>query len=66
MLIGTCFHLFYQKHLPDFDRKLAETHYNLGLAYSFDRKYDSALEQYRMALDVLEKRIGNAFFFVLA
>nr|Q02508.1 RecName: Full=Protein HGV2 [Halocynthia roretzi]BAA02741.1 Hgv2 [Halocynthia roretzi] len=43
--------------LPETDRKLAETYYNLGLAYSFEKRYDNALEHYQSALDVLEARV---------
>lgn len=47
-----------QDLLPETDRKLAETYYNLGLAYSFEKRYDNALEHYQSALDVLEARVG--------
>lgn len=46
-----------KEHLPETDRKLAETHYNLGLAYSFEKRYDNALEHYQNALNVLEARV---------
>ncbi|XP_077973102.1 protein HGV2-like isoform X2 [Styela clava] len=46
-----------KEHLPETDRKLAETHYNLGLAYSFEKRYDNALEHYQNALNVLESRV---------
>lgn len=39
------------------DRKLAESHYNLGLAYTFVKQYDNAIEHYKTSLEVLENRV---------
>jgi len=45
--------------LDSYDRSLAETHYQLGLAYAFDKRYDNALEHYHQALEVLDTRIEH-------
>lgn len=45
--------------LDSFDRSLAETHYQLGLAYAFDKRYENALEHYNNALEVLDSRIEH-------
>jgi len=45
--------------LDSYDRSLAETHYQLGLAYAFDKRYDNALEHYNQALEVLDTRIEH-------
>lgn len=45
--------------LADDDRCLAETLFQLGLACTFDRRYDSAITHYRAAIDVLEKKIAQ-------
>lgn len=41
------------------DRLLAETHYQLGLAYCFNRQYDESIDSYRAAIKVLEDRIAK-------
>nr|XP_022317602.1 histone-binding protein N1/N2-like isoform X1 [Crassostrea virginica] len=43
---------------PD-DRLLAETHYQLGLAYGFNKQYDESIEQYRKAIKVMEAKISK-------
>ncbi|XP_078484686.1 protein HGV2-like isoform X2 [Ciona intestinalis] len=45
--------------LAKHDRRLAETHYNLGLAYTFDKRYDNALEHYTASLNVLDARMEH-------
>jgi len=45
--------------LDQSDRSLAETHYQLGLAYAFDKRYENALEHYNNALEVLDSRIDH-------
>lgn len=45
--------------LEQSDRSLAETHYQLGLAYAFDKRYENALEHYNNALEVLDSRIEH-------
>ena len=34
-------------------------HYQLGLAYCFNRQYDESIDSYRAAIKVLEDRIGS-------
>jgi len=51
-------YLYVKELLPEHDRRLAETHYSLGLAYTFDKCCDDALKHYRAALNVLEARVG--------
>jgi nuclear autoantigenic sperm protein len=41
------------------DRRLAETLYQLGLACTFDKRYDEATSHYRGAIEVLEKKIAH-------
>ena len=41
------------------DRLLAETHYQLGLAYTFDTQYDLAIENFKSAAGVIEAKIGK-------
>lgn len=43
---------------PD-DRSLAETHYQLGLAYSFNKEYDQSIDSYRAAVKVMESKIES-------
>ncbi|XP_013784146.1 protein HGV2-like [Limulus polyphemus] len=43
---------------PD-DRNLADTFYQLGLAYSFDNQFDTAVEHFEKAIQVIEDRIIN-------
>ncbi|XP_078264079.1 nuclear autoantigenic sperm protein isoform X2 [Rhinoraja longicauda] len=47
-----------QKHLDPHNRLLAETHYQLGLAYSFDDQYDSSLKHFKQSFSVIEKRLA--------
>lgn len=46
-----------QKHLGPHNRLLAETHYQLGLAYSFDGQHDSSLKHFKESFSVIEKRL---------
>lgn len=49
-----------QKDLLDADdRRLAETNYQLGLAYNLHKKYDDAVAAFKTAVTVLEDRIGK-------
>lgn len=41
------------------DRQIAETHYQLGLAHSFDNQFDDAIDSFRNAMSVIELRISN-------
>ena len=51
--------LFLQSILPKHDRRLAESHYSIALAYSFYKDYKKAIEHYQATLSVLESRIGK-------
>ncbi|XP_069687733.1 protein HGV2 isoform X2 [Periplaneta americana] len=44
-------------HLDEHDRCIAETHYQLGMAYSLVHDFDEAIEQLNQAHQLLEKRI---------
>lgn len=49
----------YKAHLEDpLDRRIAEVHYNIGLAYSFDKKFDEAIKEFKSAVACLESRIA--------
>jgi len=41
------------------DRIVAETHYNIALAYSFDKKFAEAIEEFKNAADVLKSRVHD-------
>ncbi|XP_033736645.1 protein HGV2-like isoform X2 [Pecten maximus] len=43
---------------PD-DRSLAETYYQLGLAYSFNKEYDESIDSFRAAVKVMESKIES-------
>ncbi|XP_018430146.1 PREDICTED: nuclear autoantigenic sperm protein [Nanorana parkeri] len=45
-----------KEHLEKHDRLLAETHYQLGLAYQYSSKHDSAISHFTQSTDVIEKR----------
>lgn len=49
-----------QKHLPANNRLLAETHYQLGLAYGLNGQYEQSIQQYTTAIGILESKIGMA------
>jgi len=40
------------------DRRLAEVHFSLGLAYSLAKRADNAVEEYKNAKKVLEMKKG--------
>ncbi|XP_038650101.1 nuclear autoantigenic sperm protein isoform X2 [Scyliorhinus canicula] len=46
------------KHLEPHNRLLAETHYQLGLAYNFDNQYDLSLKHFKDSFSVIEKRLA--------
>uniref|UniRef100_UPI00398EFE7E nuclear autoantigenic sperm protein isoform X2 n=1 Tax=Pristiophorus japonicus TaxID=55135 RepID=UPI00398EFE7E len=46
-----------EKHLEPHNRLLAETHYQLGLAYSFNNQYDCSLKHFKKSFSVIEKRL---------
>jgi len=39
------------------DRRIAEVHYNIGLAYSFDKNFGDAIVSYKEAKQILETRL---------
>ena len=41
------------------DRVIAETHYNIALAYSFDKKFTEAIEEFKNAAAVLRSRVAD-------
>ncbi|XP_068949197.1 nuclear autoantigenic sperm protein-like [Petaurus breviceps papuanus] len=47
-----------QNYLEAHDRLLAETHYQLGLAYSYNSQYGEAMSQFTKSVDVIEKRLA--------
>ncbi|XP_078074758.1 nuclear autoantigenic sperm protein isoform X2 [Mustelus asterias] len=47
-----------EKCLEPHSRLLAETHYQLGLAYSFNNQYDFALKHFKESFSVIEKRLA--------
>lgn len=48
-----------QAELSADNRLLAETHYNLGAAYEYHCKHDSAIEAFQNAVNIVESRIVN-------
>merc|ERR1739838_627894 len=48
-----------EKHMEADDRCLAETHYQLGVAYSFSDDFDKSLGSFSKALKIIEDRITN-------
>ncbi|XP_020371923.1 nuclear autoantigenic sperm protein isoform X2 [Rhincodon typus] len=47
-----------EKHLEAHNRLLAETHYQLGLAYSLNNQYDFSLKHFKESFNVIEKRLA--------
>lgn len=48
-----------EQYLEAHDRLLAETHYQLGLAYGYNSQYDEAVTQFSKSIEVIEKRMGE-------
>ncbi|KAK7794652.1 hypothetical protein R5R35_004443 [Gryllus longicercus] len=48
-----------KEHLPEDDRRIAETYYRLGMAYSLNNEFDEAVQQYSDAVALLELRVKN-------
>ncbi|KAK2106651.1 hypothetical protein P7K49_016165 [Saguinus oedipus] len=46
-----------EQYLEAHDRLLAETHYQLGLAYGYNSQYDEAVAQFSKSIEVIEKRM---------
>ena len=48
-----------KQHFEKLDRRIAETHYHLGSAYSFEKRYNNAKEHFEAArkvtIDIIEK-----------
>ncbi|XP_004620598.2 nuclear autoantigenic sperm protein isoform X2 [Sorex araneus] len=47
-----------EQYLDAHDRLLAETHYQLGLAYGYNSQYDEAVAQFSKSIEVIEKRMA--------
>nr|XP_045006022.1 nuclear autoantigenic sperm protein isoform X3 [Jaculus jaculus] len=47
-----------EQYLEAHDRLLAETHYQLGLAYGYNSQYDEAVSQFNKSIEVIEKRMA--------
>ncbi|XP_040217037.1 nuclear autoantigenic sperm protein [Rana temporaria] len=47
-----------KEHLEEHDRLLAETHYQLGLAYQYSTKHDSAISHFTQSTEAIEKRMA--------
>ncbi|KAG9469732.1 hypothetical protein GDO78_019804 [Eleutherodactylus coqui] len=47
-----------KEHLEEHDRLLAETHYQLGLAYHFGNKHGDSMSHFTQSIDVIEKRMA--------
>ncbi|XP_030852202.1 protein HGV2-like isoform X2 [Strongylocentrotus purpuratus] len=48
-----------KKYLDPESRLIAGTHYNLGLACTFDQKFDESIEHYRESKQLIEKRLAS-------
>ncbi|KAK2499334.1 hypothetical protein MC885_002552 [Smutsia gigantea] len=46
-----------EQYLEAHDRLLAETHYQLGLAFGYNSQYDEAVVQFSKSIEVIEKRM---------
>uniref|UniRef100_A0A2R9AUM1 Nuclear autoantigenic sperm protein n=1 Tax=Pan paniscus TaxID=9597 RepID=A0A2R9AUM1_PANPA len=47
-----------EQYLEAHDRLLAETHYQLGLAYGYNSQYDEAVAQFSKSIEVIENRMA--------
>lgn len=48
-----------QKYLEAHDRLLAESHYQLALAYHYNSQFDEAVLQFGKSIEVIDKRMGK-------
>lgn len=48
-----------RRFLDEDDRRIAETLYNMGAAYSHNNEFDAAIDQFKLAGEQIEKRIAN-------
>merc|ERR1711963_1270588 len=53
-----------KKFLKDDDRSIAETHYQLGLAYGLGKEFEKAIEAYQSAISVIEAKIVSLNKFI--
>ena len=51
--------LLQEKYLPSDDRRLAETHYQLGVAFSFSDEFDKSIDSFGSAAKVIDVRLKN-------
>ncbi|XP_053568728.1 LOW QUALITY PROTEIN: histone-binding protein N1/N2-like [Bombina bombina] len=47
-----------KEHFEEHDRLLAETHYQLGLAYQYSSKHEEAISHFNQSVEVIEKRMA--------
>ena len=52
------------KHFSKDDRRLAHTHYQLGIVYAFDKHHDRALSSMRKAISGLKDRNSMFIFHI--
>ena len=48
-----------KQHFDKLDRRIAETHYHLGSAYSFEKRYNNAKEHFEAARKVIIDKIDK-------
>jgi len=48
-----------KKHFEKIDRRIAETHYHLGVAYGYQKRHDSAKEHFSEARKIIDERIDT-------
>ncbi|KAK3794632.1 hypothetical protein RRG08_003778 [Elysia crispata] len=48
-----------QKYLVPEDRVIAETHYQLGLAYGLGKEFELSIQHYQQAISVIEAKIAS-------
>jgi len=46
-----------KKHFDDLDRRITETHYHLGAAYSFQKRHENAKEHFSIARQMILDKI---------
>ena len=54
-----------KQHFEKLDRRIAETHYHLGSAYSFEKRYNNAKEHFESARNVINDIICSQYQFVV-
>ncbi|KAK3591178.1 hypothetical protein CHS0354_029030 [Potamilus streckersoni] len=53
-----------KEYMEPEDRALAETYYQLGLAFGFNKQYDQAIESYKTAIKTIEDKIAKLTKFI--